>query len=294
MKNYKEYLEALGVPVEPLAIASESVNLLTGETRRFLSLAWQKAWFRAAYKAGRISVSILRETETEVYAEAKVYASTADPVEAYLANGYGRAGISDGFDMLSLAISKALRSALDNAGFQIPSAVPGEDETDLTGITPPPPIPPQPPSPEPVETLAGSAAAPSTQEAAEAPKRRRKKSDAAETAPAASAEKPAVPAEKTVDHVVIPPAASEADASVAFNYEALDGKALSPEEAAKVPVKGPDKRYYPASEIVERHAGMADWYAQFADKESAGTERRVSGAAIKVLLAAAAEQRKAE
>ncbi len=115
---------------DPNPFAMELSNLSNGETRRHLPVMIRLAWFRLRYPEGKVAVQVTQVKERFV-ANARIYASYRDPVDAYLAEASasrGKCADNQSISPREWAQTAAIGVALKYAGFGLQYDLAGEDE----------------------------------------------------------------------------------------------------------------------------------------------------------------------
>ena len=114
---------------DPRPFAVDYTDLGTGQTRKWLPVMNQMAWFRLRYPEGKISVEVTQGHDCFV-AKARVYPNYRDPVECYLAEATasrGRCQDKPSVSPREWAQTAAVGIALRNAGFGLQFSAAGED-----------------------------------------------------------------------------------------------------------------------------------------------------------------------
>lgn len=114
---------------DPLKLLRRTRSAQTGEPVLKLDLRYKRLWFRLACPKGRLRLNALRITEQIAIFEAKVYRSQEDsePISSYIAEC--SRDTTPGGLYVEAAQSRALNTALSNAGFgiQFADVAGGED-----------------------------------------------------------------------------------------------------------------------------------------------------------------------
>lgn len=111
----------------PFARIKPATDFVTGEAKLdengepevYLPFKEQLTWFRLKYPTGKIAVDLVEVPPERVCFRSRVYADRNDPVDCFLAEGYGERYRSTdaAFPPVATAQSQAISKALTNAGF---------------------------------------------------------------------------------------------------------------------------------------------------------------------------------